>query len=95
MTATTLGFFGQYAPSVSAGVYSTGAGDGMYAALLDGMRAQADGLVRLATSHAFANGSMSEQIDKTSGAPTGARDLTWSYAALLTSQRAARGQPVF
>lgn len=31
------------------------------------------------------NGSLSEQFDKASGYATSARDLTWSYAALLTA----------
>ena len=35
--------------------------------------------------HADRNGHMSEQFDKTSGYMTGARDLTWSYAAFLTA----------
>lgn len=31
------------------------------------------------------NGSMSEQFSKSDGSPLSARDLTWSYAALLTA----------
>lgn len=31
------------------------------------------------------NGSLSEQFSKTDGSPLSARDLTWSYAALLTA----------
>lgn len=33
-------------------------------------------------------GRMSEQISRDNGVPTGARDLTWSYAAFLTANRA-------
>lgn len=35
--------------------------------------------------HAQTNGSLSEQFDKSSGYELSARDLTWSYAALLTA----------
>lgn len=33
----------------------------------------------------MSNGSMSEQFSKSDGSPMSARDLTWSYAALLTA----------
>ena len=35
-----------------------------------------------------ADGDMAEQIDKTTGQPSSARRLTWSYAAFLTAARA-------
>ena len=34
-----------------------------------------------------ADGSMSEQVDRTTGAPTSARHLTWSYAAFVSTAR--------
>ncbi|WWC92710.1 uncharacterized protein L201_007669 [Kwoniella dendrophila CBS 6074] len=34
------------------------------------------------------DGRMSEQIDKKNGTPRGARDLTWSYASLMTAIKA-------
>lgn len=92
VTKLTLDFFTQFA-SVDPGVYRSS--DLAFTAILDGIRQQADGLVQLATSYAFANGSMSEQIDASHGDPVGARDLTWSYTAFLTAQRAAVGKPVF
>lgn len=33
----------------------------------------------------MSNGSLSEQYDRNTGTPLSARDLTWSYAALLTA----------
>lgn len=36
------------------------------------------------------DGGMSEQVDRATGAPRSARDLTWSYAALLTALDARR-----
>lgn len=39
----------------------------------------------LQQSHAMTNGSMAEQFGKSDGFQLSARDLTWSYAALLTA----------
>jgi glucoamylase len=32
-----------------------------------------------------ADGHFSEQVDRTTGEPTSARDLTWSYAAFIST----------
>lgn len=40
--------------------------------------------------HAFTNGSLSEEFDRYDGYCTGARDLTWSYAAFLTAAEARK-----
>jgi glucoamylase len=37
-----------------------------------------------------ADGSLSEQVDRATGAPTSARHLTWSYAAFVDSARLRR-----
>jgi glucoamylase len=37
-----------------------------------------------------ADGHLSEQIDRTTGVPASARDLTWSYAAFISAARARR-----
>ncbi len=39
--------------------------------------------------HAYKDGSLDEQINRTSGYMTSAHNLTWNYAALLTTRRAA------
>lgn len=44
--------------------------------------------------YARTNGSLPEEFDRTSGAPSGARDLTWSYASLITANAARDGNPV-
>lgn len=38
-------------------------------------------------TYAMTNGSMSEQFDKNTGSQLSARDLTWSYAALISSNQ--------
>ncbi|KAJ3023923.1 Glucoamylase, intracellular sporulation-specific [Thoreauomyces humboldtii] len=45
----------------------------------------ADGFLRRVRSHAPGDGRLSEQMDRDTGFIRGARDLTWSYAALLTA----------
>lgn len=95
VTNATLDFFDQFNTGIETGVYSLSESSAVFKSLLGGIRRQAEGLVQLATSHTYSNGSMSEQIDKNQGVPVGARDLTWSYVAFLTAQRAARSHPVF
>lgn len=46
-------------------------------------------LVERVKYHAYKDGSVDEQIDRTSGYMTSAHNLTWNYAALLTTRRAA------
>ncbi|GAA98042.1 glycoside hydrolase family 15 protein [Mixia osmundae IAM 14324] len=59
------------------------------------------GLVRKADAYlrtvqhftSYPNGSLSEQYHRDSGAPAGARDLTWSYAAFVSCAQARYGHP--
>jgi len=52
-----------------------------------------DNLVLRVQHHAYADGSLSEQIDRDSGQMTSVSDLTWNYAAVLTAAR-ARAQAI-
>jgi len=38
-----------------------------------------------------ADGTLSEQVDRSTGLPTSARHLTWSYAAFVTAARLRAG----
>ncbi len=49
----------------------------------------ADQFVERVRSHAYLDGSLDEQINRFTGYMTSARNLTWNYAALLTTQHAA------
>jgi glucoamylase len=49
-----------------------------------------DSFIQRVQFHANPDGSLSEQIDKYSGYMTSARDLTWNYAAVLTTSEARR-----
>lgn len=46
--------------------------------------AYADGFVNNVAKYVGANGALAEQYDRNSGNPLSARDLTWSYASVLT-----------
>lgn len=47
--------------------------------------AQGDRIMATVRDYTPADGSLSEQFDKASGAPRSARHLTWSYAAFITA----------
>ncbi|KAI9727539.1 MAG: glycoside hydrolase 15 protein [Chrysothrix sp. TS-e1954] len=62
------------------------------------LRGWGDAFVRTVKFYTPEGGHLSEEIDTVSGAPVGARDLTWSYAALLTAAFAraeARGDKAY
>jgi GH15 family glucan-1,4-alpha-glucosidase len=50
---------------------------------------RADQFVERVKYHAHTDGSLDEQIDRYTGQMTSAHDLTWNYAALLTTRHAA------
>ncbi|ERS97853.1 hypothetical protein HMPREF1624_06024 [Sporothrix schenckii ATCC 58251] len=82
--STSLAFFKDLYSSAAVGTYS--ATSAAYASIVAAAKTYADGYVSIVETYAMANGSMSEQYDKSSGSPLSARDLTWSYAALLTAK---------
>jgi glucoamylase len=60
-----------------------------FAAALTRLRDAGDGFLRVARAHADQeSGAMSEQFDSVTGYMRGARDLGWSYVALLRAARA-------
>lgn len=51
----------------------------------------ADQFVERVKYHAYPDGSLDEQMNRDTGYMTSARDLTWNYAALLSTRRTALG----
>ncbi|WP_108663033.1 glycoside hydrolase family 15 protein [Acuticoccus kandeliae] len=85
----------EYAYRRAAALPLAGAPDG--ASLWDDPRALfawGDGILATVRRHTPADGTMAEQFDQTTGAPSSAKDLAWSHAALLTAtdhrEKAAR-----
>lgn len=83
VTSTSLSFFKDFSSSAAAGSYASGTTT--YTTLYNAVLAYAEGFVNNVATYAASNGSLSEQYDRSSGTPLSARDLTWSYAALLTA----------
>lgn len=88
VTTTSLAFFQQFSSSVAVGTYASTTTT--YTTLTTGVKTFADGFVALNAKYTPSDGSLSEQYDKSTGVPTSATDLTWSYASALTVF-AARG----
>ncbi|KAJ5223667.1 hypothetical protein N7468_008209 [Penicillium chermesinum] len=83
ISATSLGFFTDLYSSATPGTYSSSSAT--YSSIVSAVKTYADGYMSITEQYAYSNGSLSEQFDKSNGIPTSARDLTWSYAALLTA----------
>ncbi|KAL0092569.1 glycoside hydrolase family 15 protein [Phycomyces blakesleeanus] len=65
-----------------------------YNLLLADIAASADRFLATVKYHEQANGSLSEQFNRWTGFQQGARDLTWSHAALISATRARAGRPL-
>ncbi|KZT62841.1 carbohydrate-binding module family 20 protein [Calocera cornea HHB12733] len=89
VTATSEPFFAQFLSSVAPGTYSASTSE--YATITAGAKSMADGFVAIVQQYIGPAGGLSEQFDKSSGAPTSAVDLTWSYASFLTMADARAG----
>ncbi|OAP54406.1 hypothetical protein AYL99_11507 [Fonsecaea erecta] len=84
----SLPFFRDLSPIVSVGKYT---GDVLNQILIN-MTTYADGFVSAVQPHLPANGSISEQFDRSTGYSTSASKLTWSFASFVTMSRRRAGQ---
>lgn len=89
MSSISLSFFQQFFPSVTVGTYKSSTST--YTNLTLAVREYADGFIAVAAKHTPSDGSLAEQYNRDTGAPISAKDLTWSYAALLTANAARSG----
>ncbi|KAL4922969.1 putative glucan 1,4-alpha-glucosidase [Aspergillus undulatus] len=89
ITSASLAFFQDIYSSAAVDTYASGSS--AFTAIIDAVKTYADGYMSIAEAHAMTNGSLSEQFDKASGICLSARDLTWSYAALLTANMRRNG----
>ncbi|KAG6879164.1 hypothetical protein C0992_004697 [Termitomyces sp. T32_za158] len=89
VTSVSLPFFTNLVPNTTEGTYLSYTNT--YAVLTAAVRAYADSFVSVVAKYTPADGSLAEQFTRTDGTPTSARDLTWSYAALLTANNARNG----
>jgi glucoamylase len=98
VTPISQAFFAQFVPGITPGTYradseseSESTSTTYYSRLSAAIRAYADGFVAIVARHTPTDGGLAEQFDKASGAPASAADLSWSYAAALTTFRARKG----
>lgn len=89
VTTTSLDFFQQFSPSIATGTYSSTSSQ--YTLLTSAIKTFADGFVEIAATYTPSDGGLSEQYNKSTGAPVSAVDLTWSYASVLTAGASRAG----
>lgn len=96
ITETSKPFFDYFAPSakVKAGrTYKSGSQ--RYKQIITALNGWGDAFMRTVKFYTPEGGHLSEEIERGSGVPVGAADLTWSYASVLTAAFAradARGE---
>ncbi|KAI8075404.1 glucoamylase glam [Gilbertella persicaria] len=93
VTNVNFNFFKKFDSSASVGTKYT-VGTSAFNTLTQNVALAADNFFSTVKVHAATNGSMSEQFGRDSGVMTGARDLTWSHASLITAALAKTGAPV-
>ena len=89
VTPTSLAFFRQFLPSVSAGTYASSSST--YTSLTSAIKTFADGFISINAKYTPSGGALAEQFDRATGKPLSAADLTWSYASALTAFAARNG----
>ncbi|KAI0090809.1 glucoamylase G2 [Irpex rosettiformis] len=89
VTSTSLAFFRQFSSTVATGTYASSSTT--FQTLTTAIKSFADGFIAVNAKYTGTNGGLSEQFDKSTGSPTSASDLTWSYAAALTAFGARDG----
>lgn len=92
VTEIDLEFFKQFDDSAAVGTKYT-AGSAEFNTLTQNVALAADKFLATVKYHAMTNGSMSEQYNRETGHTTGARDLTWSHASMISVALAKAGTP--
>lgn len=95
ITETSLPFFKDLVSSAAAGKYPSSSET--YTTITAAVKKYADGFMAVVKDHTPSDGSLSEQFTRDKGTPASAKDLTWSYAALLsaTSREAGTVPPTW
>ncbi|KAI0009288.1 carbohydrate-binding module family 20 protein [Xylariaceae sp. FL0662B] len=83
VTDVSLAFFQDFASDIATGTYASDSDT--YTALYEAVSAYADGFIDVVSQYTPSDGSMSEQYSRDDGSQLSARDLTWSYAAFLST----------
>ncbi|TWU78582.1 hypothetical protein ED733_004072 [Metarhizium rileyi] len=78
---TSLSFFSDLIPNIAAGTYAQTSGT--FTSIINAVTAYGDDFISVLKRYTPADGSLSEQYDRGTGAPDSAVHLTWSYASFL------------
>jgi glucoamylase len=89
ITEISLPFFKDLVSSAAAGKYPSSSET--YTSITAAVKKYADGFVAVVKEHTPSDGSLAEQYTRDNGSPASAKDLTWSYAALLSAARREAG----
>jgi glucoamylase len=89
VTSISLPFFSVFSADIEEGTYKADSSE--YTKLTAAILEYADGFIEVVAKYTPDDGSLSEQYDKSTGAPLSAADLTWSYASILTAFAARDG----
>ncbi|KAK6434864.1 hypothetical protein LTR95_008952 [Oleoguttula sp. CCFEE 5521] len=99
VTSTSKPFFDYYAPNAKVIAGQTyNKNSKAFKEIVSALNGWGDAYMQTIRYYTPANGHLSEEMDRTSGVPVGAADLTWSYASLLTASFAraeAKGDKQF
>ncbi|KAG2208697.1 hypothetical protein INT47_007796 [Mucor saturninus] len=92
VTSISLSFFKKFDSAAAVGTVYT-VDTPAFRTMTQNVALAADNFLATVKYYALTNGSMPEQYNRNNGSPTGARDLTWSHAALISAARAKAGVP--
>ncbi|KAM0322023.1 hypothetical protein ACHAQA_009766 [Verticillium albo-atrum] len=88
VTSTSLSFFQALVSGINTGTYASGSST--YNSIITAVTAYADGYIDVAATYVPSGGHIAEQYNRNNGQPLSARDLTWSYASLLSAAQRRR-----
>lgn len=89
VTNTSLPFWSYFAPSASLTAGQTYPSNGSaYKTAIGALEGWADAFMRRVKFHVPTDGRLAEEYDRATGFATGAKDLTWSYASVITAAMA-------
>lgn len=91
VTVTNLSqpFFKDLVSGVATGTYNSNSDT--YKSIINAVTAYAEDFASIVAKYTPAQGGLAEQFSKDDGHPLSARDLTWSYASLLTASARRAG----
>ncbi|GJN68086.1 glucoamylase precursor [Purpureocillium lilacinum] len=89
VTDVSLPFFKDLIPDIKTGKYGKNSKE--FKSIVKAVKLYGDDFLAVGKKYTPADGSLSEQFDRNSGAPESAVDLTWSYASFISATERRAG----